>query len=172
VHIVYSIEGCHSAHAYYGYCAGTDETTQQNIKDAFLIGATRPDPERGDVRLFAENHQDETSLEVTIIDVFEEEMDAWLCRNEQRSLNHNAITGPTMFPGNIAARAAKEHPETLAQWAARLKQRGAKTARQAWALGLWTSEVIKELPLRFPKSQVMTDLDKLSPIEFSVKYSI
>lgn len=172
VYVVYSIQGTHSPLAYYGYLMGNDDITPQTIKQAVLKCANRPYPERGDVRIFNANQRDESVMTVEILDVFNDEVEAWMSRNEYRSLTHNAITGPTMFPGNIAERAAANYPDTIAKWKLRLQQRGAKTAREAWKLGMWASEIIKALPTKYNRDQVIHDLDKMSPIDFSIKYSI
>jgi hypothetical protein len=166
---VYRAFGPISPDSYYGYCESEDLT------DTFLEGATRKDPlstKRGDVRLIEANGGDVSVMETEVLEIFEDEVEAFLCRNDLRARNPDSITGPTMFPGGIAARAAKEHPERMGAIQILVDQRDAKTAREAYQLGRWTLDTIKSLGNKFDKKVIVTDLDKLSPKQFSAKYSI
>lgn len=167
--IVYRAFGTHSTQSYYAYAKGEEK---EDALKTFLVGAHRTE-ERGDSLLFMLNNQDELSMDIEILDVFEDELDAYMLRNELRVIHSDSITGPTPWPGNMARRAENERPEELEAYRKRLKIRGAKSARQAYALGLWTKAVIDNLASwSTNKPQLKKDFDKLSPSEFSIKYSI
>lgn len=161
---VFKAFGPYSNLSYYGY------TQNENVLEGFLAGGTRSEVERADVRLIEANLGHSNLIEVEVIDVFEDEMDAWIVRNEQRALHSDSISGPTYFPGGIAERAAKEKPESVEGWKKRMEMKGAKTARQAYALGMWTKEQITTLGKVFSRSEIVNALDKLTPVEFDQKY--
>lgn len=161
---VYRAFGPHSTLSYYGYSQG------ENVLEAFIAGGTRTETERADVRLINANNGDSTCIQIEVIDVFEDEMDAFIVRNEQRALHSDSISGPTYFPGGIAERAAREKPESIEGWKKRMEMKGAKTARQAYALGMWTKEQIITLGKVFSRSEIVNALDKLTPVEFDLKY--
>lgn len=161
---VYRAFGPHSTLSYYGYSQG------ENVLEAFIAGGTRTETERADVRLINANNGDSTCIQIEVIDVFEDEMDAFIVRNEQRALHSDSISGPTYFPGGIAERAAKEKPESVEGWKRRMEMKGAKTARQAYALGMWTKDQIISLGKIFKREVIVKDLDKLTPVEFDQKY--
>lgn len=161
--VVYRAHGPHSDKSYYGYGEGDDP------REAFLKGAQRSDQERADVRLLQANRGDVDAIKVDIIDVFDNELDAWMLRNEVRERSADTISGPTMFPGNVAQRAAKEYPDRVKQWM-KSDVRNAKTAREAYALGKYTRQQLEALTATHPKKRVVYDLDHLTPQEFEQKY--
>lgn len=165
---VYRVTGSHTNLAYYGYVHHEDPTT---IKNAFLDQAKmRQDNDRGDIKLVNANNGDTESLTVTIIDQFDNELDAWTCRNEQRVFECDSITAPTPFPTGMADRCKQDKPETVARWRERMMMRTAKTARQAYAMGMWTKQHIHDLAKVFKRDDVIKDLDRLSPDDFDLKY--
>lgn len=161
---VFKATGPFTTLAYYGY------SQNENVREGFLAGGTRSENERADVRLVQANNGDVDSITIEVIDVFEDEMDAFIVRNEQRALHSDSISGPTYFPGGIAERAAKEKPDSVEGWKRRMEMKGAKTARQAYALGMWTKEQIILLGNVFSRDEIVKALDKLSPVEFDLKY--
>lgn len=164
MYIVFKAFGPHSHSAYYGY------TQNENPLEGFLSGATRPYPTRKDVQLLQENHGDTSVIQIEMIDVCEDEMEAWIIRNEQRIVNSDTISGPTMFPGGIAERAMKERPETFEKWKKQTELSSCKTARDAYKLGKWTKDEIVSLGKQFGKQVIVKALDKLSPVDFDSKY--
>lgn len=163
---VYRAFGDKTGDAYYGYCQGEDP------KAAFMVGARRSELERADVRLFVANDENEEAIKVEVLDACNDEVEAWMSRNDFRASNIDSMTGPTYWPGNIAERASKEWPERVAEWKVKMQQREAKTAREAWALGMWTQEAVKALTKTHPRQQVVNDLDQLKPADFARKYSL
>lgn len=163
---VYRAYGPKSNLSYYGYSQSDD------VKTAFLDGAHRPDMDRADVRLYMANGEDDEVIKIEVIDAFDDEISAWMCRNDNRAVHPDSISGPTMFPCSIAERAMKDAPERIKQWKKAVDQWAAPTARAAWALGLWTAAQIKELTFSYPKKQIITDLDALNPQEFTFKYEM
>ena len=163
--IVYRANETKTRTSYYGYCTG------DSPKESFLIGAMRHNPERAAARrLFAIVDKDESRVQVEILEEHDNELDAWIGRNNYRATCSDAITGPSNWPSYMFERAQKEVPKTDEMWNERIKQRGAKTAREAWATGMWSNESIKDLSKTHPRQQVISDLDKLSPTEFDRKY--
>lgn len=163
---VYRASGTKTDDAYYGYCTGEDP------KSIFLKGARRGELDRGDIRLFMMNGEDEDNIKIEVLDGCTDEIEAWMIRNDYRATCIDSITGPTHWPGNLAKRATDEYPERFDMWKTKIKQREAKTAREAWALGMWTQQSVKDLTTIYPRTQVVKDLDTLKPIEFSRKYSL
>jgi hypothetical protein len=172
MHIVYRVSGPSTDLAYYGYAIGE---TIDDAKSTFMVGANRKatvSANRGDRRLLEANRNDPSTLTFEEICIFAIELDAWSSRNDERASNVDAITGPTMLPGNMANQAKELTPERFAEWAKVKKQRDAKTAREAWGLGMWTTEAIKDLSNTFNKKQVIVDLDKMDPQQFALKYAL
>lgn len=163
---VYRASGNKSGDAYYGYCQGEDP------KAAFMVGARRSELERADVRLFMANGEDEANIKVEVLDACNDEVEAWMSRNDFRATSIDSMTAPTYWPGNMAERAAKEFPERVADWKNKMQQRDAKNAREAWALGMWTQEAVKALTTTHPRQQVVKDLDTMKPVDFARKYSL
>lgn len=164
MYIVYKITGTFTNLAYYGYCEGE---TADDVKHHFLKGATRSD-ERKDVE-WLENNNNDTDIKVSIIDVCNDEVDAWASRNDQRSNNIDSFTQPTIWPLN-ASQHFKDEGERSKKWKLKTSQLSAKTARQAYSMGLWNIAQIKELCLKHGKQVVVSDLDTMSPITFINKY--
>lgn len=77
----------------YGYCTG------DSPKESFLIGAMRHNPERAAARrLFAIVDNDESRVQVEILEEHDNELDAWIGRNNYRATCSDAITGPSNWP--------------------------------------------------------------------------
>ena len=171
MYIVYRAFGKLSSLSYYGYQKGEEK---EEVLLEVLSDAKRPDrKDSGISKLFVLNNEDESTFDVEIIEVCTDELEAFISRNEQRVSNYDSITGPTPWPMTMSRRAESEKPETMEQHRKRMKQRGAKTARQAYSLGLWTKSVIDNLvSWSTDKPQLKKDFDKLSPDEFAIKYSI
>ena len=162
---VYKVFGPHSPLAYYGYSQSEDPL------QSFIGSAnSRKEPDRGDVRLLDINNGDVDSLQVEIIDVYDDEMDAFIIRNETRARETDSITGPTQFPGNIARRVEKERPEQLTECQRLMKMKNARSARRAYALGMWTIEQIKRVVYNVGRDEIRIALDVLSPVDFDLKY--
>lgn len=172
MYIVYRVTGPHTSEAYYGYAEGSE---MSDAKRTFVGGASRADATsvtRGDRRLVDSNNGDITSLRYECLDVFEDEVEAFIMRNDLRVTSVDSITGPTMFPGNIAERALKEKPDSVTSWSAMAKMRSARTAREAYNLGRWKFDAIRELAKKFKPVDVKRDLDNLTPDMFAAKYSV
>jgi len=170
--IVYRATGPYSNLAYYGYAEGEDEL---DVRETFMTGATRGDAasaDRGDVRFLEQNKNEQDMIRFQVLDVCADELEAFLRRNDERARNVDSITGPSMLPGNIAERAAAERPGRLTAMQQMLKARSAKTAREAWGLGMWTTATIRNLSAVFNKQQIILDLDALTPLEFQTKYNL
>lgn len=168
--IVYRVYGKTKPYNYYGYSRLAD------VAEAFMIGAIRPEPNRGDVRFLNMNGGLVENLIFEEIETFSHEIDAWICRNEFRADDAYSFTGPTMFPPSIAERVAKDFPKQMKDWHKALAKRkvreSAKTAREAWSLGQWTKDEIKNLTLVYPRDQVVCDLDSCDPTVFAEKYAL
>lgn len=166
---VYKATGLHTNLAYYGYVHLEDPT---EIKHAFCSQASnRQEIHRGDIRLLTANKGDINSIEITIVEQFDNELDAWTKRNDLRVDHCDSITAPTPFPTGMAERCNQEKPETVNRWRERMAMRLAKTARQAYAMGMWSKDHIQGLAKIFKRDDVIKDLDKLTPDAFDQKYS-
>lgn len=164
--VVYRAFGSTPNVSYYGYCTGEEPLA------AFSVGAKRSEMDRGDVRLVQANGGRLDAIEVEVLDAFIDEVSAWISRNDYRSKEIDSITGPTMFPGNIAERAAKQAPGKVAAWRLHEKQRNCATARQAYNLGMWTPKDIMNLSVIHTKHNIVRDLDSMTPQEFELKYQL
>lgn len=171
-YVVYKAYGKNTNRVYYGYARG-DEA---NVKTNFTAGYNnRSGGDRAERKFVDLNGGELDDVMFDIVDVFIDEYDAWMARNEERAEDALSITGPTMFPGDIAARASRENPERISQWKRRMSISKAKTAREAYAAGAWTKQQLDQLikpigPAR--KGDIVADLDSLTPQEFSTKYSL
>ena len=164
--VVYRATGVKSDGAYYGYAEG------ENPEKDFIVQASRTDRTRATNIMFNQNDCDEDNIKVEILDVFIDEMDAWITRNDYRAHMVDSVTEPTHFPLGIAERAKKEQPEKFSAWKRSVEVKSAKNARQAWAMGAWTQEAAKELCNVWSRTVVVKDLDSLNPLAFSKKYNL
>lgn len=166
MHTLFCVSSPNTPYVYYGYSVG------DNPFESFIADAHRDEPDRGDVRMYRAHGEDVDSLEFTILGQYDDEYDAWMARNDHRARDGRAITGPTMFPGRIAERAAKQDPARLAVWRKTAEARNAKTARSAWNLGLWSKDDVRALAERFGKDRVVKDLDFMAPAAFASQYDL
>jgi hypothetical protein len=165
---VYRISGPESKATYIGYVAGDGN----NALEAFLVGAQRPDNDRGDVKFLAEHNDDVPSLYALAVATEENEWEALLKRNELRAADPHAFTGPTMWPLGAYERAMKEDPQRAALASSVWKLRQLPTARAAYAEGLWTYQQIAGVCKVCGRASVLEDLDNLTPSAFMVKYEL
>lgn len=159
---VYKVTGHNTSKTYYGFVHGDGTAAQAT----FLVGANRKTGERGDKDMLKANNDDQGSLTFAIVDTVDTEDAAFSLRNQYRSTDPFTITGPTNWPANVSKRVAAADPEAAKRWSLNVKQRKAKTARDAYALGAWTFEQIKMANMS------RGDLDTLDPIEFAAKYNL
>lgn len=159
---VYKVSGNNTDAVYYGYCQGDD------AKSAFLVGAQRKEQDRGDVKWLNENNGDD-NIVVTVMDSYVDEFEAWCNRNELRSTSVDSFTGPTLWPIHMHRKAEQDSPQRLDIWKKNQQINQAKTAREAYQLGAWSYQQLKQLPN--PK-QVVKDLDLLSVKQFCEKYQV
>ncbi len=167
--IVYKAAGKKSGTAYYGYVRGSKE---QDAREAFFAGANRNDEGRGTTRLLAQNNDDPDLITFELLDQVDDELEAWMLRNDYRSANADAITGPTMYPPDAIKRAKALAPERVMSWKRKIVPKLEKTAR-SYVNGnpgfpLADLKAIATTPAL--KVQVTKDLDQLSPMEFEQKY--
>jgi len=167
--VVYKVSSPKTDSTYYGYCTGED------VERCFLVGANRQDnPDRGDVKMINAAGGKEF-LQYEMVDVFANEEEAFMERNDRRASDGASITGPSNFPATIFQRVLKSHPNRAAAWK---MARGVEslTAREAMGdeykgAAKYTYQDVKQLA-KTPqeKQQVMHDLDSLSYPEFVRKY--
>lgn len=163
---VYKISSNTTNTVYYGYYEGED------VLQSFLKGAQRTSQthvKRGAVDWLQENSNNVDNIQAEIVDVCGDEYDAWCYRNDYRARDCSSITGPSNWPANIAQRANKEQPERIKNWKHNKAINECKTARQAYQMGAWAFEQIKQLS---PKDAVVKDLDRLTPESFCIKYGL
>lgn len=168
MYTVYKAYGKNDPQVYYGYATGTED----DIARTFGAGVNRTDPDRAEKRLVAINGGDPAEIKFEIMDVFADELDAWVTRNDLRAQDSLSITGPTMFPPEVFNRAKKERPNAVAGWKTARDMNSAATAREAAALGKWDQATIKGLTAKYPRAEVVKDFDGLSPAAFGAKYGI
>jgi len=162
--VVYRVSGTLSDQAYYGYTVN-----ENDIKSHWLLGAKRSE-DRGDSALFKLNNCDADLISVQVLDVSEDEVEAWMLRNDYRSSELDSITGPTNWPSGMLERAEQQAPGRSDSWKLNMEMRNASTARQAMQLGKWTFQDIKALSEKYDKKQIVRDLDTLTPYLFQSKY--
>jgi hypothetical protein len=165
-HIVYEISGPNSTSVYIGYCP---QDAVEPIAH-FLVGATRKE-DRGDVRFLADHGNDATALRHTVIDKVDSEVEAFDLRNTARATNPFSFTGPSRWPEGAYERSRKDNPSKYEASEKLWKARQMKTARDAYAAGLWTAAQIKGLTAHHDRADVVADLDLLTPNDFGVKYA-
>lgn len=168
IYTVYKAYGPNDPRVYYGYAQGTEDEIAHN----FTAGVNRTDKDRAEKRMVEINGGDPADIQFEIVDVFADELDAWTTRNDLRIGDPQSLTGPTMFPGGIFARAQKERPEKIAQWTKVKEFSRAKNAKEAWNMGMWPHNVIMDLTKTYPRQQVSKDLDRLKPAQFATKYGL
>lgn len=168
MYTVYKAYGPEDDRVYYGYAQGTEEDIARN----WNAGVNRTDPDRAEKRMVDINGGDPDSIKFEIVDVFSDELDAWTMRNDLRIGDAQSLTGPTMFPGNILARAQKERPEVLEKWKKAMGMKEAKTAREAAQQGRWDQDTLKALNGKFPRKELVNDFAKMPPDAFAAKYGL
>lgn len=165
MHHVYQISGSNNNEVYIGYCP----EDEMSVLDHFLKRIDGSD-DRGDSRFVNEQGGDTAALTATILETVDNEWEAHTLRNEYRAQNPYSYTGPTHWPMGAYERAMQEAPDRVQAANDRWKARSCKTARDAWAAGLWTKEQVKTFADKHGRSQVVADLDSLTPNEFLIKY--
>lgn len=169
-YIVYQVTSPKTDKVYYSY------TRNNDLQKAFLAGAERSnEPDRGDVRMM-QVAGDASDLRFKMLDVFDDELAAFMERNDYRAKDPQSITGPTNFPATIFARAKAVDPERVKKW----KLAGdinSATAREAMGdefknVAAYNFGDLKQLVAADPsiKNQLTQDLDKLSYLDFKKKY--
>lgn len=161
---VFKISGNNTDFVYYGYFVGEDDL----IKPQFLKSAHRPDRDGGAKSWLFENNGDE-NITVDILNGFDDEYEAWAYRNDLRSQDVDAITGPTLWPLNCHRKAENDNPEKLENWKINSRITNSKTAREAYRLGAFTKDQLKALKR---DKEIAVDLDKLTPKQFCDKYDL
>ena len=168
--IVYQVSSPNTDKVYYSYTKGPD------IQKAFLTGAERSnEPDRGDVRMMSAAG-DVSDLRFKMLDVFDDEMAAFMERNDYRAKDPQSITGPTHFPATIFARARATDPDRVKRWKL-IGDINSATARQAMGdefknVAAYDFADIKQLVAADSsiKQQLAQDLDALSYSDFKKKY--
>lgn len=107
------------------------------------------------------NNGDSDSLVFVIVESFEDEADAHNARNEARERDANSIVGPSVFPTDVHARAIGKRSYKMTK---------IKTAREAWAAGLFTNDQIKGAANKLGRQVVLEALDLMSPMNFENMY--
>lgn len=165
-YVVFKVSSPNADQVYYGYSMGED------VKKAFMVGARRQDnPDRGDVRMINAAGGDVENLNFEMVDVFANEIEAFMERNDLRAKDNLSITGPSNFPGQVYQRALTDYPERVARWKLD-KDMNSMTARQAMARDAFSmndlSSIVKAQPKIKP--QIVADLDGMLYPEFKAKY--
>lgn len=164
-YVVYKVSSPKVDVVYYGYATGED------VRKSFMVGANRQDnPDRGDVRMINLAGGEE-NLNFEIIDVFNDEIEAFADRNDRRAHDSQSITGPSMFPGSVFQRLKAQHPDRVAKWK-NARSLDTMTAREAMAekMSEFTFQDLKAIATPETKQQIVDDLDRLSYHQFKEKY--
>lgn len=160
---VYKATGAHTPYVYYGYSQVAD------VAKVFF-GAGDEEVGRGSSQLIRANKWDKESIKVEMIDIFDNQYEAWVARNDLRAQDSKSIVGPSHLPTAYMSHAVKTIPEKVKQW--KVNVADLKTARDAFSAGRWAKDVIQNLAKKFKREQVINDLDTLSPEEFAGKYRV
>lgn len=158
MYAVYRISSLKSPSVYYGFC-----TVDKDPLDQFLHQAEGP-PERGDAQYVA-NCGGRHALSAESLEQFDHQIEALFARNAYRSKDKKSYTRPSNWPGpNFTdlkdRRAYALHRELLR----------ARTARDAYAAGMWVAASINLIGMVCGRNTVLHDLDHLNPVEFDEKY--
>ena len=159
--VLYSATG-KNGFSYYGYTKEEDF-----ISDFRKHAIKKSEKSRASSILWEANGCDLKNFSFEIIEVFETEFEAWQARNDVRANESDSIVGPSLLPAVFVKDADNER---LNVWKKTIELHTAKTAREAFSLGKWTKDQVYSLVEKFQKSEIVRDLDKLSPMQFSFKY--
>lgn len=171
MYTVYKAYGRNDPQVYYGYAQGTEE----DVARTWMAGVNRTDPDRAEKKLVALNGGDPDEIKFEVVDVFADELDAWVMRNDLRLQDSQSITGPTMFPPEVLNRAKKERPEKVEGWKKAMGMKDARTAFEAGKMGRWPSDILQMIAANLPKSehrQLRNDFDRMAPDAFAAKYNV
>lgn len=176
--IVYSVSSPQFDKKYYGYARGSDIA---DVKHTFVSGGTRTEDSRADVR-FVELAGGVDRLQFRMIDIFLNEVEALVARNDLRATESDSFSGPTKFPIAAFKRAAEQFPGKTAEWskaARRFKMtnlnnvsaRDAMSEPYADVSGL-SFDVVKQRASGDPSARkaIVADLDKMSYTDFMMKW--
>lgn len=160
---VYKATGEHTPYVYYGY------SKDENVQHAF---AKQGDDEvgRGSAQMIRANKWDQASIKVQIVDMFDNQYEAWVARNDLRADDPKSIVKPSHLPTSFLQHALEVTPEKVKTWKVDYIQ--AKTARDAYSQGRWPNHLISSLAAKFKKSDIVRDLDGMTPRDFELKYAI
>lgn len=177
-HVVYKISGRNTKQVYYGYTTSEDQITEAYVISEFLKGAQRTFADnslRNSTKWLNENGND-LELTATMVGNYDNELEAFIYRNEHRADDLYSFCGPSVWPTGVSERANKEHAARVLEIQSRQSSneeiRKAKTARQGWALGFFTKDQVTALADKFSKAQIVHDLDALNPFAFAQKYDL
>jgi len=159
--ILYSATG-KNGFTYYGYTKESDF-----IADFRKHAIKKTEKSRASSILWDLNGADLKNFSLEIIEIFETEFEAWQARNDVRANESDSVSGPCLLPWVFASEVENEK---VSHWKKAIEMSTAKTAREAFSLGKWSKDQIYSLVNKFQKSEIVRDLDKLCPIQFSFKY--
>lgn len=168
IYIVYKVSAPTTDSVYYSYSKSED------LKKAFLAGAQRQDnPDRGDVRMLNAAGDDD-KLKFDMVDVFNDEIEAFVTRNDLRAQDAMSITGPSNFPATIFERIVAMRPDAPVRWKAAVELNSA-TVREAMLIpdSGYTFDDVKKLRGGMNKAQAATlvkDVDAMLHPQFKQKY--
>lgn len=163
---LYKAYGKYTPFVYYGYCSSDLHPLSEFISQAKRAS------DRGASKLLIDNNNELEAFDTDVLEVYENELDAFIARNDERARDPLAITGPSHFPGGVAERAAKERPGKVAMWKTMEKYHNMKTAREAYQDGAFAYKNITSLAQEHGRDTINADLTQLDPARFSAKYNL
>lgn len=164
---VYKATGKNTAKVFYGWIKGTGEDA---IRKSFMVQANRQGDDaenRGVQVLIAANGGNPDEIEFEELAIVDSSIDAHQLRNDERAADPESVTDPSALPAQVHAAAKAKYPERHAKIQRYAELKKCSTARQAYAGGFFTKDQIMGLK---GHPEAKTDLDKLTPFEFSKKY--
>lgn len=162
---VYKAYGTRTKTSYYGYCENSTPY------DAFKKQARSYDDRFGVDGKFLEDNGGIGNIVFVTLTSYEDELEAWMSRNDYRSIDSESVSRPSHFPVVLHEKANEEHPGRVEQWKINVAIHSCVTAREAYVKGKWTFDQIKKICNLFPKKEVAKDLDTLTPADFALKYN-
>lgn len=167
--VVYKVTNSNNHSTYYGYGKG-------NLRQTFLAGANRNAADRTEAK-YVNAAGGIDNCKFKEMEIFDNEYEAFMERNDLRSKDPDSITGPSRLPSGMFERALKENPKRVSGWklGASINDETARGAMKNFPEEcVYDTKRLRDLVGTDKKleAQVKKDLDSMTYPTFIKKYNL
>lgn len=154
---VYKVTSSETHFVYYSYCKCDKKPIEQFLRQSNQQNNIRKDNQ------YLQLISDKKQITISIVKLVDSEIQAVEVRNQLRTSDCNSFTGRSNWPLTL------RKSEQIGSYKITPTQ-SAMVAREGYARGLWKTSEIQLAALVCGKSNVISDLDKLTVQQFDQKY--